>query len=84
MTHGTQVVNLIRLDVGNDGNKIGSITQVTIVKEKLNASLVAVTVDVVDTTSVEGGGTTDDSVDLLLNWKEGGRRVERSNMSELY
>lgn len=55
MTHGTQVVNLIRLDVGNDGNKIGSITQVTIVKEKLNASLVAVTVDVVDTTSVEGG-----------------------------
>lgn len=84
VTHGTQVVNLIRLDVGNDGNKIGSITQVTIVKEKLNASLVAVTVDVVDTTSVEGGWTTDDAVDLLLNWKEGGRIVEGSNMSNYW
>lgn len=84
VTHGTQVVNLIRLDVGNDGNKIGSITQVTIVKEKLNASLVAVTVDVVDTTSVEGGWTTDDAVDLLFNWKEGGRIVEGSNMSNYW
>ena len=84
VTHGTQVVNLIRLDVGNDGNKIGSITQVTIVKEKLNASLVAVTVDVVDTTSVEGGWTTDDAVDLLLNWKEGGGIVQGSNMSNYW
>ena len=33
MTHSTQVVNLIRLNVGNDGNKIGSIAQVTVVQK---------------------------------------------------
>lgn len=33
-------------------------------KEKLNTSLVAVTVDVIDTTSVEGRRTTDDTVNL--------------------
>ena len=54
VTHGTQVVNLIGLDIGNDGNKVGGITQITVVKEELNSSFVAVTVDVVDTASVEG------------------------------
>jgi hypothetical protein len=36
------------------------------VKEKLNTSLVAVTVDVIDTTSVEGRRTTDDTVNLKI------------------
>lgn len=64
MTHGTQVVNLIGLDIGNNGDKVCGITQVTIVEEKLDTSFVTVTVDVVDTTSVERRRTTDDSMDL--------------------
>ena len=55
MTHSTQVVNLSRLDVGNNGNEVGGIAQITIVEEELDSSFVAVTVDVVDTASVEGG-----------------------------
>ena len=64
MTHGTQVVNLIGLRVGNDGNKVGGIAQISVVKEKLDSGFVTVAVDVVDTAGVEGGGTTNDSVDL--------------------
>ena len=66
MTHGTQIVNLIRLHVGNDGNKIGSIAQVTIVEEELDSRIVTVAVDVIDAARVEGGRTTDDAMDLKL------------------
>lgn len=53
MTHGTQVVDFIGLHVSNNCNKVGSITEITIVKEKLDTSFMAVTVDVIDTASVE-------------------------------
>eukprot|EP00581_Thalassiosira_minuscula_P028288 CAMPEP_0183751564 /NCGR_PEP_ID=MMETSP0739-20130205/1813_1 /TAXON_ID=385413 /ORGANISM="Thalassiosira miniscula, Strain CCMP1093" /LENGTH=78 /DNA_ID=CAMNT_0025987807 /DNA_START=51 /DNA_END=284 /DNA_ORIENTATION=+ len=65
MTHCTKVVNLIRLHIGNDGNKIGSVAQVTVVEEELDSSIVAVTVDVIDTSSVERGRTTDDAMDSV-------------------
>ena len=65
VTHGTKIVNLIGLRVGNNGDEIRGIAQVTVVEEKLDAGVVTVAVDVVDAAGVEGGGTTDDAVDLL-------------------
>jgi hypothetical protein len=53
VTHGTQVVDFIGLHVGNNCNKIGSIAEITIVKEKLDASFMTVAVDVIDTAGVE-------------------------------
>ena len=53
MTHSTQVVNFIRLHVSNDGNKIGSIAEITIVEEKLDTSFMTVTVDVINTSGVK-------------------------------
>jgi len=53
VTHSTQVVNFIGLNVGNNGNKIGSIAEITIVKEKLDTSFMTVTVDVINTAGVK-------------------------------
>lgn len=64
MTHSSKVVNFIRLNVSNNGDKVGGITKISIVKKELYTCLVTVAVDVVDTASVEGRTTTDDSVDL--------------------
>lgn len=78
--HGAQVVDLLRLDIGNNGDEIGSIAQISVVEEKLDSSFVAVAVDVIDTSSVEGGGTTDNAVDLyimVVERREMGREVEK-------
>mmetsp|Transcript_47033 Transcript_47033/g.87364 ORF Transcript_47033/g.87364 Transcript_47033/m.87364 type:complete len:234 (+) Transcript_47033:55-756(+) len=63
--HGSKVVNFRRTDLGNDGDEIGGIAEVAIVKVELDASLVAVLVDVVDTAGVEGRGAADDAVNLV-------------------
>lgn len=65
MTHSPKIVNFIRFNISDNCNKVGGITEITIVKEKLYTSLVTVTVDVINTTSIEGGTTTDDAMDLL-------------------
>ena len=67
MTHGSQIVNFIGFHVRNDCNKIGCIAQVAIMKKKLDAGLVAVAVDVINTASVEGRRTTDDAMNLSDN-----------------
>jgi len=53
VTHSTQVVDFIGLHVSNNGNEVGSITEITIVKEKLDTSFVAVAVDVINAAGVE-------------------------------
>ena len=64
MTHRSKVVNFAWLDLGDDGNKIRSIAQVTIMKEQLYTCLVAILVDMVDASRVETRRTTDETVDL--------------------
>ena len=64
VTHGTQVVDLGRLDVVDDGNEVGGIAQVSVMQENLDSSLMAISVDVLNTSCVEATGTTDNSVDL--------------------
>ena len=35
MGHGAEVVNLIGLHLGNDGDQVGGITEITVMEEKL-------------------------------------------------
>ena len=65
MTHSTQVVDFIGLHIGDDGNKIGCIAKITIMKEELHTGFMTVTVDVVNTASVERRRTTNDSMNLI-------------------
>lgn len=64
MTHGTKIVDFIGLDIGDNGDEIRGVTEITIVEEELHAGVVAVAVNVVDTAGVERRRATDDSVDL--------------------
>jgi hypothetical protein len=64
VTHGTQVVDFLRLDLGNDGDEIGGVAQVTVMQKELDSTIVTILVDVLDTPSVERRGTTDDTMDL--------------------
>lgn len=64
VTHGTQVVDFGRLGVGNDGDQVGGIAQVTVMQIQLHSSLVSVTINMVDAAGVETRRTTDDSMDL--------------------
>ena len=65
MTHCTKVVDFSGSDISDDGNQIGSITKISVrMKEEFHSGFVSVSVDVVDSASVEGRGTTNDSMDL--------------------
>ena len=63
--HGTKIVDLSWLDVGNDGDQVGCVAQISIVKKDLDSSFVTVSVNVIDTTSVEARRTADNTVNLL-------------------
>ena len=67
MTHSSQVVNFGRADVGDDGNKVSCITKITVVEKELHASFMSIFVNVIDTPGVEGGCTTNDSMDLWFS-----------------
>jgi hypothetical protein len=75
VTHGTQIVDFCGSDVGNDGNEIGSIAKVTVMQKDLDARLVAIFVDMVDTASVKGRGTPDNAVDLKYTETKSRKRV---------
>jgi hypothetical protein len=62
--HSSKIVDLGRLDVGNDGNQVGGVAKISVMKENLDSGLMTVSVDVIDTTSVEARRTTDNTVDL--------------------
>jgi len=80
MTHGTQVVNFGGLRFGNNSDEVGCITQIPIVQKELDSGLVTVTVNVVNTTSIEARGTSDNSMDLetLLLISSNKKRVRMS------
>jgi hypothetical protein len=62
--HGTKIVDLSWLDVRNDGDQVGGVAEISVVEKDLDTSLVTVSVDVIDPTSVEARRTTDNTVDL--------------------
>jgi hypothetical protein len=64
VTHGSQVVYFGWLDFRNDRNKIGRIAQVTIMQIQLHPRFMSITVNMIDTSGVETGGPTNDSMDL--------------------
>lgn len=53
MTHSTKIVDFVRLDIGYDGDQVGGIAKIAIVKEKLDSGLMAVAVNVVDAPGIE-------------------------------
>lgn len=66
VTHGPKIVDFSWLDLRNDTNKIGGITQISIVQEHFHSSFVAVSVDVFNTASVEARRTTNNAMDLKV------------------
>mmetsp|Transcript_16924 Transcript_16924/g.34727 ORF Transcript_16924/g.34727 Transcript_16924/m.34727 type:complete len:239 (-) Transcript_16924:116-832(-) len=62
VTHSTKVVNLSRTNLRYDGDEVGCVAKIAIVKEQLHTSVVAVFVNVVNATGVEGGGATNDAM----------------------
>ena len=64
MGHGTKIVDLSGLNIGNDGDQVGGVAKISIVKKDLYSSLVAVSIDVIDTTSVEARRAADNTMDL--------------------
>ena len=64
MTHGTQIVDFIRAYIGDNGDEVSGITEITVMEEKLGSLLMPVFVDVVDTSSVKSGCTTNDTMNL--------------------
>ena len=75
MRHGTKIINLSGLDIRNDGDQVGGVAEITVVEKDLDSGLVAVSVDVIDTTSVEARRTADDAVYLLKRkWSDANGR----------
>ena len=64
--HGTEVVDFGGADLGNDGDQVGGIAEIAVVKEELDAGGVTVLVEMVNAAGVEGRRTTDDAVDLYV------------------
>jgi hypothetical protein len=64
MTHGSQVVDFSGSHIRDDGDKVSGVAKVAVVKEELYPSLMPVFVDVIDTSCVKGGGTTNNTMNL--------------------
>ena len=62
--HGAEVVDLGGADLGNDGDQVSSIAEITIVQEELDAGGMTILVEMVDAASVEGRRAAYDAVDL--------------------
>ena len=62
--HGSEIIDFGGLGVGGDGDEIGGIAKITVMQEDLDAGLVAVLVNVLDTAGVKTRGSSHDSVDL--------------------
>lgn len=70
MTHGSQVVNLIGFDIGDNCDEVRSVAKISIVEKQLNSSIVTVTVDVINSPGVERRRTADDTMDLKRRTQE--------------
>ena len=64
MAHCPKIVNFGRLDLRDDTNEIGRVTQITVMQKELHTGFMAIFVNMVDATSVETRGTTDNTMNL--------------------
>lgn len=64
MTHGSKVVNFLRLDLCDQGDEVGGIAKISVMQKEFNTSLMTISVQVINTPSVETGCSTDDTVNL--------------------
>jgi hypothetical protein len=58
MRHGPKIIDFIRLDLLDDADDIGGISQITVVKCKTHIALVLILVKVINSLSVERRSTT--------------------------
>ena len=65
VTHGAEVVDLVRLDGGDDVEEIGRVREVSIVEEYLHASVVSVSVDVLNARGIEGRASSHDPMHFI-------------------
>jgi len=54
MAHGSQIVDLIRSNLIDELGEVGGVREVTVVEEKADLFMMAITVQVLDTRGVEG------------------------------
>ena len=74
MTLRGEVVDLVRLDLPDEACQLRAIRQIAVVKEELHPFFMRIAVEVVDPMRVEGGGPSDDAVDLVSVRPAGARR----------
>lgn len=65
MRHSTEVVDLMRLDSGDDVEEVGGISEIAVVQKELDSGIMSVSVDVVNARGVEGGATAHDTMDFV-------------------
>lgn len=65
MTLSSEVVNLVGLNLRHQTAQIRGVRQISVVEEEVDSLTVRILVKVVNATSVEGRGTSNDSVHLV-------------------
>jgi len=68
MAHSPQIVDLIGFDFTNQLGEVGRVGQVTIMEEETDFIRMAVTIDVLNTRSVERRRTADDAMHYITLW----------------
>ena len=64
MRHSAKVVDFSGLDIGDDGDQVCRITEISVVEEDLDTSFMTVSVNVVNSTCIEARRAANNSVDL--------------------
>ena len=67
---GSEVVDLSGLNLADDVDEAGRVSEISIVEGHFGTALVLVVVEMLNPSSVEGAGATDDSVHIVALGKE--------------
>ncbi len=83
MTHRTKIVHLGGFYLGDDPNQIRRITEISIMQKEFHTRLMSVPVEMIDPTSIETRGPTDDSMDLTWKLDDEKERKGRKERGEI-
>jgi len=65
MRLSSKIVDLMRLNLGDDTDQVGGICKISIVQEELGRVHMAINVDMLNTSSIKGRRSSNDAVDLI-------------------
>ena len=60
-----EVVNLVRLDLGEEGHQVRTIAEVAVMKKEFRLSIVRIDVEMVNASRVEGGCPANEAMNLV-------------------